>query len=107
MSKLPHLLLRETTMAILSMLVQGIGVGTMALISHFTGEKDYKMSDKVLGQNACPEHYWVDVDADCFFFSGRTLVEAFLGPKAMCCFMQPSISKSISLSPSLFFFLQV
>jgi Na+-driven multidrug efflux pump len=28
-----------TTMAILSMLVQGIGVGTMALISHFTGEK--------------------------------------------------------------------
>ena len=39
-----------TTMAILSMLVQGIGVGTMALISHFTGEKNYKMSDEVLGQ---------------------------------------------------------
>ena len=40
-----------TTMAILSMLVQGIGVGTMALISHFTGEKNYKMSDEVLGQS--------------------------------------------------------
>ncbi|MCW1734464.1 MATE family efflux transporter [Anaerorudis cellulosivorans] len=39
-----------TTMAILTMLVQGIGVGTMALISHFTGEKNYEMSDKALGQ---------------------------------------------------------
>ncbi len=39
-----------TTMAILTMLVQGIGVGTMALVSHFTGEKNYEMSDFVLGQ---------------------------------------------------------
>ena len=39
-----------TTMAILTMLVQGIGVGTMALISHFTGEKNYEMSDMALGQ---------------------------------------------------------
>ncbi|MDD3726264.1 MAG: MATE family efflux transporter [Candidatus Ratteibacteria bacterium] len=39
-----------TTMAILMMLVQGIAVGTMVLISHFTGEKNYEMSDNVLGQ---------------------------------------------------------
>jgi putative MATE family efflux protein len=39
-----------TVMAILMMLVQGIAVGTIALISHFTGEKNYEMSDRVLGQ---------------------------------------------------------
>lgn len=39
-----------TVVAILMMLVQGIAVGTMVLISHFTGEKNYQMSDKVLGQ---------------------------------------------------------
>ena len=39
-----------TVMAIMMMLVQGIGVGTTALISHFTGEKNYEKSDEVLGQ---------------------------------------------------------
>ncbi len=38
------------TISILMMLVQGIAVGTMVLISHFTGEKNYEMADKVLGQ---------------------------------------------------------
>ncbi|HPP66557.1 MAG TPA: MATE family efflux transporter, partial [bacterium] len=39
-----------TTIAILMMLVQGIAVGTMVLVAHFTGEKNYEMSDNVLGQ---------------------------------------------------------
>jgi len=39
-----------TVVAILMMLVQGIAVGTMAVISHYTGEKNYEMSDDVLGQ---------------------------------------------------------
>ncbi len=39
-----------TVVSILMMLVQGISVGTMALISHFTGEKNYEMSDKIVGQ---------------------------------------------------------
>ncbi|HPC36862.1 MAG TPA: MATE family efflux transporter [Candidatus Marinimicrobia bacterium] len=39
-----------TTMAIMMMLVQGIGVGTVALVAHFTGEKNYEKSDEVLGQ---------------------------------------------------------
>lgn len=39
-----------TVMAIMMMLVQGIAIGTIALISHFTGEKNYEMSDNVLGQ---------------------------------------------------------
>ena len=72
-----------TTMAILSMLVQGIGVGTVALISHFTGEKIIRCRIG-LGANACPEHYWVDVDADCFFFLVEPLL-MLLEPKAMCC----------------------
>lgn len=39
-----------TVVAVLMMLVQGIAVGTMAIVSHFTGEKHYEMSDEVLGQ---------------------------------------------------------
>lgn len=39
-----------TVMAVLTMLVQGVAVGTMALVSRFTGEKRYTMSDNVLGQ---------------------------------------------------------
>ena len=39
-----------TVVAILMMLVMGIAVGTTALVAHFTGEKNYEMSDKVLGQ---------------------------------------------------------
>ncbi|HRR96293.1 MAG TPA: MATE family efflux transporter [Candidatus Ratteibacteria bacterium] len=39
-----------TTMSVMMMLVQGIAVGTMVLIAHFTGEKNYEMSDNVLGQ---------------------------------------------------------
>jgi len=39
-----------TVVAVLTMLVQGIAVGTMALIAHFTGEGNHEMSDIVLGQ---------------------------------------------------------
>lgn len=39
-----------TVVAVLAMLVQGIAVGTMAFIAHFTGEGNHEMSDIVLGQ---------------------------------------------------------
>jgi len=39
-----------TVVAVLMMLVQGIAVGTMVFISHFTGEKNYDMADNILGQ---------------------------------------------------------
>jgi putative MATE family efflux protein len=39
-----------TVVAILMMMVQGITVGTTALIAHFTGDKNYEEADIVLGQ---------------------------------------------------------
>ena len=39
-----------TVVAILMMVVQGITVGTIALISHFTGDRNYEEADLVLGQ---------------------------------------------------------
>jgi len=39
-----------TIVAILMMLVMGIGVGTTALIAHFTGDKKHENADMVLGQ---------------------------------------------------------
>jgi len=39
-----------TVVAILMMMVQGISIGTTALVSHFTGGKSYEEADKVLGQ---------------------------------------------------------
>jgi putative MATE family efflux protein len=42
--------LAGTVMAILLMLVQGIGVGTTALVAHFVGRKEYERADEVVGQ---------------------------------------------------------
>jgi putative MATE family efflux protein len=39
-----------TVVAILMMMVQGITVGTTALIAHFTGDRNYEEADIVLGQ---------------------------------------------------------
>jgi putative MATE family efflux protein len=39
-----------TVVAILMMMVQGITVGTTALIAHFTGDRNYEEADQVLGQ---------------------------------------------------------
>ena len=39
-----------TVVAIMMMLVQGIAIGTTALIAHFTGDKNYEEADRVLGQ---------------------------------------------------------
>ncbi|OYD14331.1 hypothetical protein CH330_08985 [candidate division WOR-3 bacterium JGI_Cruoil_03_51_56] len=39
-----------TVIAVMVMLVQGIAVGTTALVAHFTGGKNYGMADEVLGQ---------------------------------------------------------
>jgi len=39
-----------TVVAILMMMVQGISVGTTALIAHFTGDRNYEEADIVLGQ---------------------------------------------------------
>ena len=39
-----------TVVAILMMMVQGISIGTTALVSHFTGGKSHEEADKVLGQ---------------------------------------------------------
>jgi Na+-driven multidrug efflux pump len=39
-----------TIVAILMMLIQGIAVGTLSFVSRFTGEKNYEMADKILGQ---------------------------------------------------------
>ncbi len=39
-----------TVVAIFMMMVQGITVGTTALIAHFTGDRNYEEADQVLGQ---------------------------------------------------------
>jgi putative MATE family efflux protein len=39
-----------TVVAILMMLVQGIAVGTVALVAQFVGEKEYEKADEVMGQ---------------------------------------------------------
>jgi len=39
-----------TVVAVLTMLVQGIGVGTLALVAQFIGRKEYAKADEVLGQ---------------------------------------------------------
>jgi len=39
-----------TVVAILMMLVQGIGVGTLALVAHYVGQKQHAKADEVLGQ---------------------------------------------------------
>jgi len=63
-----------TITGILMMVVQGIAVGTMALISHFTGEKNYEMSDKILGQT----YIWSIIGAVGMLFISFFLVEPLL-----------------------------
>ncbi|MGC9336733.1 MAG: MATE family efflux transporter [Candidatus Cloacimonadia bacterium] len=63
-----------TIVGILMMVVQGIAVGTMALISHFTGEKNYEMSDNILGQT----YIWSIIGAGGMLFISFFLVEPFL-----------------------------
>ncbi len=63
-----------TIVGILMMVVQGIAVGTMALISHFTGEKNYEMSDKILGQT----YIWGIIGAVGMLFISFFLIEPIL-----------------------------
>jgi putative MATE family efflux protein len=59
------------------MLVQGIAVGTMALVSQFTGEKNYEMSDNVLGQTLILDIIGASVMLIVSFFLIEPLLKLF------------------------------